>query len=483
MLNIIILSLSGISIIFFFVMLLLIKKPWLAKEKYLKIIVFIFSILCVFCSIVFSIIYKQNKINYADIIFNNGDYISAIEIYEEFGCTDKYIEAKYLYAIQLYSEKNYTDAKEIFNDLNDYKKSDQYIEKIELALLTEHLETTYSIALNFYEQGKYGKAYEYLNSIKDYKDSSDIISRLQNAHSISVGIFSAIGIKKDGNIVHTKNMDKYDNNFYFSNWNDIVSISYMEQYAVALRIDGTVVSTGKKKIDTQEWNNIIAVSAGEKFVVGLKNDGTVVAYGHNAEGQCNVSDWANIVAIATGWRHTVGLDKNGNLYFAGHVSNKTRNAAEQIEDKDKIVAIAAGGGDKNIGKGHTVVLRADGTVDAVGDNTFGQCNVKEWTGIVAIAAGDWHTVGLKADGTVITTKPDEETLKQYPDLYTGACDVGEWNGIVEISAGSGLTVGLQSDGTLKVVGYNSQGQRERIEQMGENNKIPPRQHLFDDFVK
>lgn len=452
------------------------------KKKFILSISGVFSIVIIFMSL-FLVYQMQYKLNLAEKLIDEKNYVEAIEIYEEINAKKKLEEAQYLYAMQLYNNNYYIDAKEIFEEINDYKDSSLYLEYISDIMSVQLTENTYAIALNWYKNGAFTKSLECFNSIKDYKDSSDIISRLQNAHSISVGIFSAAAIKKDGNIVHSKNMDKYDNNFDFSNWNDIVSISYMEQYAIALRIDGTVVSTGKKKIDTQEWNNIIAVSAGEKFVVGLKNDGTVVAYGHNAEGQCNVSEWSNIVAIATGWRHTVGLDKNGNLHFTGHVSDKTRNAAEQIENKDKIVAIAAGGGDKNIGKGHTVVLRSDGTVDAVGDNTFGQCNVKEWTNIVAIAAGDWHTVGLKADGTVITTRPDEETLKQYPDLYTGACNVGEWEDVVEISAGSGLTVGLQSDGTLKVVGYNSQGQRERIEQMGKNNKIPPRQFWHDDFIK
>ena len=50
---------------------------------------------------------------------------------------------------------------------------------------------------------------------------------------------------------------------------------------------------------------------------------------------------------------------------------------------------------------HTVGLKADGTVVAVGDNSYGQCNISSWSGIVQVAAGYEHTVGLKADGTVV----------------------------------------------------------------------------------
>lgn len=33
------------------------------------------------------------------------------------------------------------------------------------------------------------------------------------------------------------------------------------------------------------------------------------------------------------------------------------------------------------GRGHTVALKSDGTVVAVGDNTYGQCNVSSWHNI------------------------------------------------------------------------------------------------------
>ncbi|HEX7058218.1 MAG TPA: RCC1 domain-containing protein, partial [Bacilli bacterium] len=39
---------------------------------------------------------------------------------------------------------------------------------------------------------------------------------------------------------------------------------------------------------------------------------------------------------------------------------------------------------------HTVGLKADGTVVAVGNNRYGQCDVSGWRNIVAIAAGNVH---------------------------------------------------------------------------------------------
>lgn len=108
------------------------------------------------------------------------------------------------------------------------------------------------------------------------------------------------------------------------------------------------------------------------------------------------------------------------------------------------------------GRRHTVALKSDGTVIAVGDNKYGQCKVSDWGDIVAVAAGNVHmatntgnahTVGLKSDGTVTAigwNKHDQ-------------CNVSEWRDIVTVSAGWCHTVGVKSDGTVVAVGRNNEG--------------------------
>ena len=68
------------------------------------------------------------------------------------------------------------------------------------------------------------------------------------------------------------------------------------------------------------------------------------------------------------------------------------------------------------GWGHTVGLRADGTVVAVGWNEDGQCDVQDWRDIVAVVAGGVHTVGLRADGTVVAVGKNTD----------GRCNVQNW---------------------------------------------------------
>ena len=58
--------------------------------------------------------------------------------------------------------------------------------------------------------------------------------------------------------------------------------------------------------------------------------------------------------------------------------SRTKGGQCDVQDWRDIVAVAA--------HGHTVGLRADGTVVAVGDNFFDECDVQDWRDIVAVAA-------------------------------------------------------------------------------------------------
>jgi len=143
--------------------------------------------------------------------------------------------------------------------------------------------------------------------------------------------------------------------------------------------------------------------------------------------------------LAAGLYHTVALKADGTVTAVGN--NKYGQREVFTWDWRDTVAISAGGY-------HTIGLKADGTVIATGENDDGQCDVFDWTDIVAISAGYYHTVGLKADGTVVAVGDD-----QY-----GRCDVSDWTDIVAISAGAYYTVGLKADGTVLAVGDNTYGQ-------------------------
>jgi alpha-tubulin suppressor-like RCC1 family protein len=146
-----------------------------------------------------------------------------------------------------------------------------------------------------------------------------------------------------------------------------------------------------------------------------------------------------------------------------------------------IIAIATG-------TGHTVGLRADGTVVTVGADRNGQLAVSDWREIVAVTAGA-HTFGLRADGMVLTTDGDGFVRYQGLPLYwtdmvaisvagsyiAGITDYGSvvvngsvggnsfagmslWDNIIAISAGAHHLVGLRANGTVEAVGSNHHNQ-------------------------
>lgn len=135
--------------------------------------------------------------------------------------------------------------------------------------------------------------------------------------------------------------------------------------------------------------------------------------------------------IASRGNHTIGLRDDGTVVGAGDNEYGQCN----VSDWTNIVAVVAG-------IQHTIGLRIDGTVVAIGANEYGQCNVSDWTDIVAVASYGRNTLGLKSDGTVMAVGNN---------TY-GQCDVSEWADIVAVVAGGSFTVGLQSDGTVLATG-------------------------------
>ena len=147
-------------------------------------------------------------------------------------------------------------------------------------------------------------------------------------------------------------------------WTTITSIAAGGKHAVGLRANNTVVSAGDNtngQCDTSGWANIIEIVAGDQHSVGIRADGTVVACGLNASGQTNVSDWTGIVEVACGADFTIGRRADGSLI----------STSLDVSSLAPAAALSSG-------TSHVIVLKADGTARAVGNNKYYQCFVEEW---------------------------------------------------------------------------------------------------------
>ena len=168
--------------------------------------------------------------------------------------------------------------------------------------------------------------------------------------------------------------------------------------------------------------------------------------GHRDARERSIALWTELFRVDTisgGEDHTLAIRTDGTVAAVGANGDRQCNVGSWSE----IISVSAG--DK-----YSIGLKSDGTVVAAGLNDYEQCNVQGWSDIVAVSAGYRHTLGLKSDGTVVVTGSNATT-----DKYVGTrFDAAMWTDIIAIGAGGGHSVGLKSDGTVVAAGYNEYDQ-------------------------
>jgi len=116
------------------------------------------------------------------------------------------------------------------------------------------------------------------------------------------------------------------------------------------------------------------------------------------------------------WNVDAGTVADVNAVRTTITMNSNCSVTADFEEVDFMVAA---------GYYHTVGLRSDGTVVAVGDTAYGQCNVWNWTDIIQVAAGPGSTTGLRFDGTVVAVG----------DNLEGQDNINDWTDITEVATG------------------------------------------------
>ncbi len=307
----------------------------------------------------------------------------------------KYVlpDIKYKNAIGLMEHELFEIAINRFEEIGGYKDSNEQIK-----------ECMYCLASSKMKLGKYSEAIAFFDSIENYKDSrqkkQECIQLKQAEYQklctnrIIVSTEDAsYALTADGKVLASGN--NANGQLNVNNWKDIIGIATSKDYAVGIKIDGSVVST--KDIPGLElWTDIIDISASSRFLAGLKQDGTVITLGtsdHTRGEEEDTRAWKNIIAISQGENTLVGL-------------------------------------------------KSDGTVIGCGSNYNGQLEIENWKNIIQIETEDTLTVGLKSDGTVVCTGYANGT----------EINVSEWDSIVQIAALPEGVVGLKSDGTLVFTG-------------------------------
>ena len=254
-----------------------------------------------------------------------------------------------------------------------------------------------------------------------------------------------MGITKDGQIVQTghknfivpqgiSDFDETRIDAEVAAWTENRQVICSDDVVAALRKDGTVTAmghtddfsytdyqTGKAingTTDVEDWNDIVQVAVSDKGIIGLKSDGTVVTTGKiKPETGAVITEagtlpeWENLNDIVSIWGNrnaAAAIRKDGTVVYL--VEGNTEHGQNNVSGWENMVQLS-------VGEYHTVGLRNDGTVAAVGSNTNGQCEVSDRENIVSVAAGPSATIGITADGEILMAgvfPNNYEVMEQWP---------------------------------------------------------------------
>jgi alpha-tubulin suppressor-like RCC1 family protein len=231
---------------------------------------------------------------------------------------------------------------------------------------------------------------------------------------------------------------------------------------------------------------VTAVSAGGQHSLIIKTNGSLWAMGFNTSGQLGDGTTAtsapfgvslpeqivasNVVAVAAGAGHSLFLKSDGSLWAMGANNNGqlgdgTQNNTNRPEEivTSNVVAIAAG-------NNHSLFLKSDGSLWGMGYNVQGDLGIGNFvntnrpqqivpSGVTAIAAGFEHSLFIKSDGSLWGMgAASTGQLGGGSSIKTDHPVEIVVSGVTAIAGGTLHSLFLKSDGTLWAVGYNAYGE-------------------------
>ena len=235
-------------------------------------------------------------------------------------------------------------------------------------------------------------------------------------------------------------------------------------------------------------SNVTAIAGGLNDSFFLKSDGSLWAMGRNNVGQLGDGTFiivssginlpeqivaSNVTAVAAGSAHTLFLKSDGSLWAMGYnkygqlgdgAYNSTGiNLPEQIVASN-VTVIAAG-------YNHSLFLKNNGSlwvmgwnhIGQLGDGTTNDTSTPEQivaSNVTAIAGGVHHSLFLKSDGSLWAMGDNEDG-----QLGDGTSDYRHYSpeqivtsNVTAIAAGRFHSLFLKSDGSLWGMGFNYDGQ-------------------------
>ena len=255
------------------------------------------------------------------------------------------------------------------------------------------------------------------NTMENY-----IIKGWTNVASIAnpVEYSEPVAVRWDGTVLTRSTHPWHD---VVSSWKNIVSVHelwFRSYELVALRLDGTVISTDPDSI-YNTWTNVETLQQSKwdsSYVAGITKDGRVLCP------YFDLSTWTDVVQVDCASGMIVGLRKDGTVLYADD------NGSKVMAGWTDVVQVAC--------QSDVLALRSNGTV--LTNNPKYSADLAAWKDIVQIDNYWYLYAGLKADGSVV--------LAGEFDLSNSGPDTNLWQNIKDIKVTGSSLIGLRADGTV-----------------------------------
>lgn len=241
-------------------------------------------------------------------------------------------------------------------------------------------------------------------------------------------------------------------------------------------------STTARLSPVQIATAVASVSAAEPdYTVFVKNDGTLWATGRNETGQLGDGTTTNrsapvqvatgVAQASAGGGHTLFIKQGGALWAAGWNTHGQLGDGTTT-DRPSPVQVTSGVATVSARNQNTAFVKLDGTLWTMGNNSYGQLGngantspstpVQVATGVAtalgSVAMGYGHTVFVKADGTLWGMGWGLNGQLGEANLANKNTPVQIATGVTAVAAGGYHTLFLKTDKTLWAMGLNSDGQ-------------------------